>query len=109
MTRRSCDRPDDRRQRLGRRRRHPGRLKTFAALGVYGTSAITAITAQNTVGVTAVSAVAADIVTAQIEAVAGDIEMHATQDRHAGDGGDRRSGGAPPSRSSICRWSSSIR
>ena len=33
-------------------------LKTFAALGVYGTSAITAITAQNTVGVTAVSAVA---------------------------------------------------
>ena len=33
-------------------------LKTFAALGVYGTSAITAITAQNTVGVTAVAAVA---------------------------------------------------
>jgi hydroxymethylpyrimidine/phosphomethylpyrimidine kinase len=54
-------------------------LKTFAALGVYGTSAITAITAQNTVGVTAVSAVAADIVTAQIEAVAGDIELHATK------------------------------
>ena len=31
-------------------------LKTFAAIGVYGTSAITAITAQNTVGVTAVHA-----------------------------------------------------
>ncbi len=29
-------------------------LKTFAALGVYGTSALTAITAQNTVGVTAI-------------------------------------------------------
>jgi hydroxymethylpyrimidine/phosphomethylpyrimidine kinase len=54
-------------------------LKTFAALGVYGTSAITAVTAQNTVGVTAVSAIAADIVTAQIEAVAGDIEIHATK------------------------------
>jgi hydroxymethylpyrimidine/phosphomethylpyrimidine kinase len=54
-------------------------LKTFAALGVYGTSAITAITAQNTVGVTAVSAVVADIVTAQIEAVAGDIQIHATK------------------------------
>ena len=31
-------------------------LKTFAALGVYGTTAITAITAQNTIGVSAVSA-----------------------------------------------------
>ena len=54
-------------------------LKTFAALGVYGTSAITAVTAQNTVGVMAVSAIAADIVTAQIEAIAGDIEVHATK------------------------------
>jgi hydroxymethylpyrimidine/phosphomethylpyrimidine kinase len=54
-------------------------LKTFAALGVYGTSAITAITAQNTVGVSAVAVTAADLVTAQIEAVAGDIEIHATK------------------------------
>jgi hydroxymethylpyrimidine/phosphomethylpyrimidine kinase len=54
-------------------------LKTFAALGVYGASAITAITAQNTVGVTAVSAVDGDVVTAQIEAVAADIEIHATK------------------------------
>ena len=37
-------------------------LKTFAALGVYGTSAITAITAQNTIGVTAVLAVNAKLV-----------------------------------------------
>jgi hydroxymethylpyrimidine/phosphomethylpyrimidine kinase len=50
-------------------------LKTFAALGVYGTSAITAITAQNTIGVTAVQALAADLVTAQIEAVAGDMKL----------------------------------
>jgi hydroxymethylpyrimidine/phosphomethylpyrimidine kinase len=50
-------------------------LKTFAALGVYGTSAITAITAQNTIGVTAVQTLAADLVTAQIEAVAGDMKL----------------------------------
>src|SRR5262245_56331919 len=54
-------------------------LKTFAALGVYGTCAITAITAQNTVGVTASAALEADFVTAQIEAVAGDIQVHATK------------------------------
>jgi hydroxymethylpyrimidine/phosphomethylpyrimidine kinase len=54
-------------------------LKTFAALGVYGTSAITAVTAQNTQGVTDVSMLSADIVTAQIEAVAGDIQLHATK------------------------------
>jgi len=54
-------------------------LKTFAALGVYGTSAITAVTAQSTVGVMESLALAADLVTAQIEAVAGDIEIHATK------------------------------
>ncbi len=54
-------------------------LKTFAAWGVYGTSAITAITAQNTIGVTASEALSADLVAAQIEAVAGDIALHATK------------------------------
>ena len=54
-------------------------LKTFAALGVYGTSAITAITAQSTVGVLEAVALSADLVTAQIEAVAGDIDIHATK------------------------------
>jgi hydroxymethylpyrimidine/phosphomethylpyrimidine kinase len=54
-------------------------LKTFAALGVYGTSAVTAITVQNTMGVVGVSPLAADLVTAQIEAVAGDITIHATK------------------------------
>ena len=48
-------------------------LKTFAALGVYGTSAITAITAQNTVGVTQVLAWSPKLVGAQIDAVIGDI------------------------------------
>jgi hydroxymethylpyrimidine/phosphomethylpyrimidine kinase len=54
-------------------------LKTFAALGVYGTSAVTAITAQNTTGVVAVEPLAADIVTAQIEAIQADIEIHAAK------------------------------
>jgi hydroxymethylpyrimidine/phosphomethylpyrimidine kinase len=54
-------------------------LKTFAALGVYGTSAITAVTAQNTTGITAISAMSVDLVVAQIEAVAGDIQIHATK------------------------------
>ena len=54
-------------------------LKTFAAHGVYGMSAITAVTAQNTVGVTAFEALSADLVTAQIEAVAGDIGVHAVK------------------------------
>jgi len=54
-------------------------LKTFAALGVYGTSAITAVTAQNTLGVTGFEALPADLVTAQIEAVASDIGAHAVK------------------------------
>src|SRR3954463_7570825 len=52
-------------------------LKTFAALGVYGTSALTAITAQNTVGVTAVLALAPKLVAAQIDAIIEDIGAHA--------------------------------
>jgi hydroxymethylpyrimidine/phosphomethylpyrimidine kinase len=54
-------------------------LKTFAALDVYGTSAITAITAQNTMGITETEPLAADLVTAQIEAVAGDFTIEATK------------------------------
>jgi hydroxymethylpyrimidine/phosphomethylpyrimidine kinase len=52
-------------------------LKTFAALGVYGTSAITAITAQNTVGVTQVLALSPKLVGAQIDAIIDDIGAHA--------------------------------
>lgn len=48
-------------------------LKTISALGCYGTTAITAITAQNTCGVTAIHAVPIDVLKAQIEAVLGDI------------------------------------
>jgi len=54
-------------------------LKTFSAFGLFGTSALTALTAQNTVGVQAVHEVPADFVVAQIEAVAGDIPLSAVK------------------------------
>jgi hydroxymethylpyrimidine/phosphomethylpyrimidine kinase len=54
-------------------------LKTFAAHRVFGTSAITAVTAQNTLGVTMWEALSADLVTAQIEAIAGDIGADAVK------------------------------
>lgn len=54
-------------------------LKTFAALGVYGASVITALTAQNTRGVTGIHQVPADFVTAQIDAVFGDLEVKAVK------------------------------
>ena len=54
-------------------------LKTFAAFGVYGVSVITAITVQNTQGVERVVALEGDLVEAQIEALAGDIDVHATK------------------------------
>jgi hydroxymethylpyrimidine/phosphomethylpyrimidine kinase len=54
-------------------------LKTFAAMGVYGTCAITAVTAQNTLGVSAWEAVSTELVIAQIEAIAGDLPPEAVK------------------------------
>src|SRR5579884_2278031 len=54
-------------------------LKTFAALGVYGLSAITAITAQNTLGVRAVEELPPALVEAQIDAVMEDIGADAAK------------------------------
>jgi hydroxymethylpyrimidine/phosphomethylpyrimidine kinase len=54
-------------------------LKTFAACGVYGASAITALTAQNTRGVTAIHAVPAAFITAQIDAVFDDLDVGAVK------------------------------
>ncbi len=54
-------------------------LKTFSALGVYGASTLTAITAQNTVGVTAVHDVPTDVISAQIDAVITDIGADAVK------------------------------
>ena len=52
-------------------------LKTFAALGVHGMTAVTAITAQNTLGVTAIQCVDPSIIKAQIDAVVTDIGVDA--------------------------------
>ena len=54
-------------------------LKTFSALGVYGASAITAVTAQNTRAVTAVHEMQPEIVAAQVEAVFGDLAVGAVK------------------------------
>jgi hydroxymethylpyrimidine/phosphomethylpyrimidine kinase len=54
-------------------------LKTFAALGVYGASVITALTAQNTSGVTGIHFVPAEFVTAQIDAVFADLDVNAVK------------------------------
>ena len=54
-------------------------LKTFAALGVYGASVITALTAQNTTGVTGIHQVPAEFVTAQIDAVFSDLAIGAVK------------------------------
>jgi hydroxymethylpyrimidine/phosphomethylpyrimidine kinase len=54
-------------------------LKTFAALGVYGASVITAATAQNTAGVAEIVVLGGDFVTGQIEAVVADITVHAVK------------------------------
>src|SRR2546427_12384512 len=54
-------------------------LKTFLALGVYGTSAITAITAQNTLGVRAVHEIPIQIIAAQIDAIVDDIGVDAAK------------------------------
>jgi hydroxymethylpyrimidine/phosphomethylpyrimidine kinase len=54
-------------------------LKTFGALGVYGASVITALTAQNTRGVTAIHDVPADFIAAQIDAVFTDLDIGAVK------------------------------
>jgi hydroxymethylpyrimidine/phosphomethylpyrimidine kinase len=54
-------------------------IKTFSVLGVFGMSAITAVTAQNTLGVKAVAEIAADIVRQQIDVTASDIQVDATK------------------------------
>ncbi len=52
-------------------------LKTFSALGVFGASVITAVTAQNTQGVTAIEDLSPGIVAAQIDAVLSDLDVGA--------------------------------
>jgi hydroxymethylpyrimidine/phosphomethylpyrimidine kinase len=52
-------------------------LKTFSALGVYGASVITAVTAQNTRGVTGIETLSPGLVTAQMDAVLSDLKVGA--------------------------------
>lgn len=54
-------------------------LKTFSALGVYGASVITALTAQNTKGVTGIHDAPADFITAQMDAVFSDLDVKAVK------------------------------
>jgi hydroxymethylpyrimidine/phosphomethylpyrimidine kinase len=54
-------------------------LKTFAAFGVYGASVITALTAQNTRGVSGIHQVPAEFVVAQIDAVFADLDVKAVK------------------------------
>jgi len=54
-------------------------LKTFAALGVYGASVITALTAQNTQGVRGIHDVPADFIRAQTDAVFSDLDVAAVK------------------------------
>ena len=54
-------------------------LKTFSALGVYGASVVTALTAQNTKGVSAIHDVPADFIAAQIDAVFSDLAVAAVK------------------------------
>lgn len=54
-----------------------GDLKTFSALGIYGASVLTAITAQNTLGVSAVEDVSVAMIAAQMEAVFTDLSVNA--------------------------------
>jgi hydroxymethylpyrimidine/phosphomethylpyrimidine kinase len=60
-------------------------LKTFAALGVYGASVVTALTAQNTKGVFGIHQVPADFIAAQIDAVFSDLEVAAVKIGMLGD------------------------
>jgi hydroxymethylpyrimidine/phosphomethylpyrimidine kinase len=54
-------------------------LKTFSALGVYGASVITALTAQNTLGVTGIHDVPPEFIAQQIDAVFSDLSVAATK------------------------------
>ncbi|MCI0531040.1 MAG: bifunctional hydroxymethylpyrimidine kinase/phosphomethylpyrimidine kinase [candidate division Zixibacteria bacterium] len=54
-------------------------LKTFASLGVYGTSAVTAVTAQNTVGVSSFQEVSPELVRDQIETLYADFQIDAAK------------------------------
>ena len=81
-------------------------LKAFAAAGCHGMSAIVALTAQNTVGVTAVHEVPPDFVRAQLEAVFDDLGVDAAKTGMLFSRRADRDGGRLPRASIRCRSSS---
>ena len=60
-------------------------LKTFAAMGAYGSSVVTAVTAQNTVGVRAIHPIPVEVVAAQLDAVLADLPVAAVKVGMIGD------------------------
>ena len=62
-------------------------LKTFSALGVYGASVVTALTSQNTKGVTGIHDVPPDFIAAQIDAVFSDLDVRAAKTGFIGKAG----------------------
>ena len=71
-------------------------LKTFSALGVYGASVITALTAQNTKGVTGIHDVPPEFIAAQIDAVFSDLDVGAVKIGMLSNAADHRGGGGRP-------------
>ena len=71
--------PHDRRHRLGRRGGHRRGPATFAALGVFGTLVVTAVTAQNTQAVSGVEILSPAFVDAQLDAVLADFRIDAAK------------------------------
>ena len=69
-------------------------LKTFQALGVHGTCAITAVTSQNTTGVQSVFDVPPEVIESQIDSVMADFDVTVRKDGHAIQSGDSRARGA---------------
>src|SRR5271165_2353786 len=78
-------------------------LKTFSALGVYGATVITAVTAQNTAGVTAVHIVPSAILAAQIDAVFSDLSIKAVKTGMLGG-----TGGVEAVADGLARWAADI-
>src|SRR5262249_29562649 len=79
-------------------------LKTFSALGVYGATVVTAVTAQNTQGVTAIHPIPGEAISAQLDAVFSDLSIRAVKTgmlgseegvRAAADSLQRWAGGIP--------------
>lgn len=72
-------------------------IKTFAALGVYGASVVTAVTAQNTTGISHIHEIPPESVSAQIDAVLNDLDVGAVKT------------GMLPSRACICLVAAKLR